>query len=759
MLFRKRIDIEGVVQGVGFRPFVHRIASQWGIAGWVRNDSRGVTVEAEGPIEALAGFLWSLRSDIPPLASIRSFEISDLPPTGESGFVIRASISGIKAQAHITADTYVCDDCRRELFDPADRRYRYPFINCTNCGPRYSIVTGVPYDRPLTTMADFVMCPACQAEYDDPTSRRFHAQPNACPECGPRLRLMTAAGDELPTDDPVKTAVELLKQGRIVAIKGLGGYHLAVDAENDAAVRELRRRKVRDEKPFALMSYDTEKVVSYTRAEPEELPLIAGVERPIVLMRQKPESSISAVVAPNNRFFGVMLPYTPLQELLLKDNFLALVMTSGNLSDEPIAYEDSDALNRLAGIADYFLVHDRRIHTRVDDSIARVLFGKAMLLRRSRGYVPQTIALSGDGPAVLAVGAELKNTVCVTRGDQACVGQHIGDLKNDEMYGAFVRTIEHLQQVLDVTPEAVAYDLHPDFQSTRHALAMSGVQQIAVQHHHAHLASCLAENGETGPAIGVIFDGLGLGNDGTIWGGEFLLGDLVDFKRLGHLALAAMPGGDMAVREPKRMAFSYLLGAYGEEEMPSLPLLLRLTAEEQATFRQMLQKGLNSPLTSSCGRLFDAVAALCGLRDAVSYEGQAALELEQIACEGEGSYHYPFAMLLEEQAFVVEWKSLVRGICDDLLSGVEVSQVSTRFHNTMVEIVIDGCLRCAELSGVRTVALSGGVFQNALLVESLLPRLRDAGFKVLTHAQVPPNDGGISLGQAAVARARLLAAV
>jgi len=755
MRWRKRIEIEGVVQGVGFRPFVHRLAQGWNIDGWVLNDSRGVTVEAEGPIEALAGFLWALRSDIPPLASISRFEISDLPPTGERGFVIRTSVAGGLAQARIAPDTFVCDDCRRELFDPADRRYRYPFINCTNCGPRYSIVTGVPYDRPLTTMADFTMCATCQSEYDDPSSRRFHAQPNACPDCGPRVRLLTAAGDQLPAADPVAVTVELLKQGRIVAIKGLGGYHLAVDAENDAAVRELRRRKVRDEKPFALMSYDTESVVSYTRTEPEELRLLGGVERPIVLLRQKTSSPISAVVAPNNRFFGVMLPCTPLQELLLKDNFLALVMTSGNLSDEPIAYRDPEAFERLAGIADYFLTHDRRIHTRVDDSIARVFFGKATLLRRSRGYVPQTVALPGEGPSVLAVGAELKSTVCITRSDQACVSQHIGDLKNDEVYSAFCRTIDHLQQVLDVTPEAVAHDLHPDFQSSRHAQAMTGVPKFAVQHHHAHLASCLAENGSTGPAIGVILDGLGLGSDGSVWGGEFLLGDLCDFHRLGHLAQVGMPGGDAAVREPKRMAFSYLRATYGTT-LPKLPLLQRLSSEEQQTFGQMLERGLNSPLTSSCGRLFDAVAALCGLRDSVSYEGQAALELEQVASEGEKGA-YPFA-LLDGDPFIVDWRPLLQALCGDLLGGGDAAQISARFHNTMAAIVVAGCQRCAELSGVRTVALSGGVFQNALLVETVLPLLRDAGFSVLTHALVPPNDGGIALGQAAVARARLMLA-
>jgi len=755
MRLRKRIEIEGVVQGVGFRPFVHQTAQRWGVGGWVLNDSRGVVVEVEGPIECLAGFLWAIRSDIPPLASISRFDLSDLPPTGETTFAIRASQSGQRVQARIAPDTYVCADCRRELFNPADRRFRYPFINCTNCGPRYSIVTAVPYDRPNTTMVDFSMCTACQAEYDDPASRRFHAQPNACPDCGPQVRLLTAGGEPLPTDDPLATSVGLLKQGCILAIKGLGGYHLAVDAENDATVRELRRRKVRDEKPFALMSYDTDAVVTYTRAEPEEIRLLGGFERPIVLLRQKMGSTISAVVAPNNRFFGVMLPYTPVHELLLKDNFLALVMTSGNLSDEPIAFEDAEAIARLKHIADYFLIHNRRIHTRVDDSISRVFHGKAALLRRSRGYVPQTFTLAESGPVVLGVGAELKSTICLTRGDQACVSQHIGDLKNEEVYASFCSTIRHLQQVLDVVPEAVAHDLHPDFQSTRYAQSCVGIPHFPVQHHHAHLASCLAENAETGITIGVILDGLGLGSDGNIWGGEFLLGDLHSFKRLGHLDLVGMPGGDAAVREPRRMAFAYLLATYGDT-LPPLPLLSRLSAEEQTAFRQMLSRNLNSPLTSSCGRLFDAVAALVGLRDIVSYEGQAALELEQIAAEGEEG-EYPFAVQGEAETFVIDWRPLLQALVDDLLAGVDAARVSARFHNSMAAMIVDGCRRCAEISGVTQVALSGGVFQNALLMETVLPQLRDAGFKVLTHALVPANDGGISLGQAAIARARLSA--
>jgi hydrogenase maturation protein HypF len=448
-----------------------------------------------------------------------------------------------------------------------------------------------------------------------------------------------------------------------------------------------------------------------------------------------------------------MLPYTPLHELLLKDNFLALVMTSGNLSDEPIAFEDTEAMERLQHIADYFLIHNRRIDTRVDDSIARVFSGKGALLRRSRGYVPQTLTLAESGPVVLGVGAELKSTICLTRGDQACVSQHIGDLKNEEIYDSFCRTISHLQQVLDVMPEAIAHDLHPDFQSTHYAQSCTGIPHFSVQHHHAHLASCLAENTETGMTIGVILDGLGLGSDGTIWGGEFLLGDLHSFKRLGHLDLVGMPGGDAAVREPRRMAFAYLVATYGEA-LPQIPLLSRMSAEEQSTFRQMLERNLNSPLTSSCGRLFDAVAALVGLRDIVSYEGQAALELEQIASEGEGG-GYPFSIEPRNGTFIIDWRPLLQALVADLLTGIDTARVSARFHNSMASIIIEGCRRCSKVSGVSQVALSGGVFQNALLMEIVLPQLRDAGFKVLTHALVPPNDGGLSLGQAAVARARM----
>jgi len=749
---RKSIAIEGIVQGVGFRPFVYQAARKWGVAGWVRNDSRGVTVEAEGPLHRLAGFLWTLREDVPPLASVSRFAISDLPATGEAGFSIRPSEGDAAKTAQIAPDSHVCPDCLAELFDPADRRYLYPFINCTHCGPRYSIVTAIPYDRPHTTMADFPMCDACRAEYDDPASRRFHAQPNACPECGPRLALLDAAGLPLVSTDPLADAAELLRQGCIVAVKGLGGYHLAVDATNDAAVRELRRRKNRDEKPFALMSYSSADILRYADADESELRLLAGVERPIVLLRQKAAHSLSPAVAPCNRYFGVMLPYTPLHYLLLKDAFLALVMTSGNFSDEPIVYEDSAAAARLAGIADAFLVHDRRIETRTDDSIARVMAGKALLLRRSRGYVPRGIFLPQKQPAVLAVGAELKSAVCLTRDDRAFLSQHIGDLKNAEACASFERTIGHLEQILELRPQIVAHDLHPDYHSTRYAEAegLEGVRRVAVQHHHAHLASCLAEHGVEGEAIGVIFDGIGYGADGRIWGGEFLVGDVKGYRRVGHFAYLPMPGGDAATREPCRMALSCLYQAYGSD-LPPLPMVAAIPEKERRLLLQMIEKGLNSPLTSSCGRLFDAVAALCGLRDQVSYEGQAALELE-MAIEGEGEEgYYPYDIEHAPEGYIFQPAATIRAIVDDLLAGVPVSDISARFHNTLAYLVAETCLLVRADTGLARVALSGGVFQNRYLTEKCLPILKRGGFEVLTHSLVPPNDGGIALGQAVIA--------
>lgn len=749
---RQRIIIEGTVQGVGFRPFVFQLASQLGVAGWVRNDNRGVTIEAEAAAPSLAAFVTALRTEKPPLAAITRLECSDLPATGTDGFAILESRGGLAARVQIPPDAAVCGDCLRELFDPADRRHHYPFINCTHCGPRFTIVTGIPYDRPLTTMAGFNQCPACLAEYRDPASRRFHAQPNACPVCGPRLALLSTAGEPLPGDPLVET-VRRLREGAIVAVKGLGGYHLAVDATSEKAVRELRRRKRREEKPFAVMAAGLEAVEQFALVTDDEARLLEGVERPVVLLEKAPDFLLAEAVAPRNRFVGVMLPYTPLHYLLLEQDFLALVMTSANRSDEPIAYLDEESRTRLAGIADVFLSHDRPIHTRADDSVARILNGRALLLRRSRGYVPRAVQLPGEQLPMLAVGAELKNTICFTRGDRAFPSQHLGDLQNLETHAAFTTAIAQLRELLEVTPVAVAHDLHPDYLSTRYALEECGLPAVGVQHHHAHLASCLAEHGHEQPAIGVIFDGLGFGGDGTLWGGEFLVGDLRDFERVGHFRTVPLPGGDLAARQPWRMALSHLLDAYGGE-LPELACFDGLPANEFALVRQALAKGVNAPLASSCGRLFDAVAALLGVRSVSNFEGQAAMELEMLA-NPKATVPYPFGLKMEAGVLVFDPRPLVRAIVASVKTGENVALCAGRFHATLAEMVRQVCLVLRARRGLDTVALSGGVFQNALLTTLVRERLERAGFTVLTHSLVPPNDGGIALGQAVVAGRRL----
>jgi len=750
---RQRIIVEGIVQGVGFRPFIYSLAQRHGVSGWVCNDTRGVTMECQAPAAQLAAFRRAIEAEKPPLASISSLSFEPIPLQAEAGFAIRTSRSEQTRSAQISPDTYVCDDCRRELFDLADRRYGYPFINCTNCGPRYTIVTDIPYDRPLTTMADFPMCAACQAEYDDPSSRRFHAQPNACPDCGPQLALLDAAGASVEASDLVAEAARRLHAGEIVAIKGIGGFHLAVDATNPDAVQRLRQQKQRDEKPFALMSRDLAAVEAYARVSADEARLLAGCERPIVLLNKRAGHSLAEAIAPRNRYFGVMLPYAPLHYLLLEHGFAALVMTSANLSDEPIAYQDAEARQRLAGVADCFLVHNRRIHVRTDDSIARVMAGKALLLRRSRGFVPRAVFLPQRLPAVLATGAELKNAVCLTRGNQAFLSQHVGDLKNLGVYESFKSTISHLRHILEVNPEHVAHDLHPDYYSTRYALEESGLPCTAVQHHHAHLASCLAEHGLDAPALGVIFDGVGYGADGHIWGGEFLAGDLRQFERLGHFRYQPMPGGDLATREPWRMALSCLLSDCDEIPADS-PALAGIPETTWRLVAQATQRGLNAPLTSSCGRLFDAVAALVGLRRTVSYEGQAALELEMVAEPGQATA-YPY--LLENGAgpLIFNPRPLLQAIVADVAAGVPTAAIAGRFHVTLATMIEEVCSELRQRTGLSLVVLSGGVFQNRLLTELSLARLERAGFKVLTHALVPPNDGGIALGQAVVAASRL----
>jgi hydrogenase maturation protein HypF len=747
---RISVTIQGIVQGVGFRPFVYRLAVKAGLTGWVRNTPSGVFLEAQGPEEHLHAFLEDLRDKTPPLAVISSIETEEIPTANESAFIILKSGGG-ENSIQIAPDGDVCPDCLRELFDPADRRYRYPFINCTNCGPRYTIITGVPYDRPFTTMASFPLCPLCRAEYGNPADRRFHAQPVACPVCGPRLELLGAEGKTV-AGDPLETAISLLREGKILAIKGLGGYHLAVDACNAEAVRELRARKKRDEKPFAVMSADVADVAGYALFDRTEQRLLEGVEKPIVLLRKRQGNPIAPLVAPANGYFGVTLPSTPLHHLLLRGNFRALVMTSGNLSDEPIAYRDEDARERLQGIADFYLVHDRGIHTRTDDSVIRVFQGNPIFLRRSRGYVPRAIVLPSAQRSVLAVGAELKGTVCLTRGDRAFLSQHIGDLQNDAVLRSLAETVDHLERILSIRPEVVAHDLHPDYLSTVYAQSLSDLPCIPVQHHHAHLASCMAEHRLEGEVIGVIFDGTGFGTDGTIWGGEFLVGGYDSFRRWGHFRQVPMPGGDAAVREPFRMAFAYLHAAFGEG-LYDLPLsfLAEIPAEHRKLFLSMVERRINSPLTSSCGRLFDAVASLVGLRNRVSYEGQAAIELEALAEENETGCVYPFALQEDGDVTTVDFSPMFRTMVRDRADDVECAATARGFHNTLAAATSAVCDTIRRKTGLERVVLSGGVFQNKLLTEGILTLLTEQGFQVFIQRLAPPNDGGLALGQAIIA--------
>jgi hydrogenase maturation protein HypF len=763
---RVRVAVEGTVQGVGFRPFVYHQAQEKGLSGWVRNTAAGVAIEAQGDGDAIDRFLVALEAEAPPLAVVTSVTVSDLAADpAASGFAILASLGG-ERMTEVSPDCDVCTDCLRELFDPADRRHHYPFITCTNCGPRYSIITGIPYDRPLTTMARFTMCPACRAEYDDPASRRFHAQPNACPVCGPRLFLVDGAGRALP-GDPVTGAVALLQKGMIVAVKGVGGYHLAVDATNEAAVRELRRRKLRDEKPFALMAFDLDAVDRFAHVDPLTSRLLTGPERPIVLLRKREyeaggdESSshvarrtshgIADAVAPSNGWFGVMLPAAPLHYLLLRDHFVALVMTSANLSDEPLIYRDAEARERLAGIADVFLVHDREIESRCDDSVIRVFRGEPLFLRRSRGYVPRGVWLPAPQPCVLAVGAELKGAVCLTRGERAYLSPHIGDLKNAATLRSLEETVANLERLLEVRPRCVAHDLHPDYLSTSFAETIQGIPRVAVQHHHAHMAACMAEHRLEGEVIGVIFDGTGYGSDGTVWGGEFLVGGYGGFRRAGHLACVPLPGGDAAVKAPVRMAVAHLYPILGDGVFDlALSCWDDLPREERPLLLAMLRRGINSPLTSSCGRLFDAVAAILGVRSRVSYEGQAAMELESLAEGGATAEVYPITLVTREETILLDPRSILRGLLADMEAGEPRPEIARRFHNSVARGALEVCLALRPQAGNRVV-LSGGVFQNRLLTEGLTGLLESAGFEVFVHRLVPPNDGGVALGQAVIA--------
>jgi len=762
---RRRVAarVAGTVQGVGFRPFAFRLAGELGLGGFVRNDAEGVELEVEGEAAAVAEFLDRLRREAPPLAAVESVRTAERAPAGERRFRVATSLQAGAGAAPVPPDVATCDACLAELFDPADRRHRYPFLNCTQCGPRFTIVRDVPYDRSRTTMAGFEMCSACRAEYEDPADRRFHAEPNACPECGPRARLLDRAGAPLPLGpgrDPLAAAAALLGEGAIVAVKGVGGYHLACRAAEERAVAELRRGKRREAKPFALLAADLAAARELVELDEAAERLLAGRERPIVLAPRRPAAAVAPGLAPGCADLGVMLPHSPLHHLLAADAGEPLVMTSGNLSEQPIAHRDEEALALLGTVADAFLVHDRPIEARAEDSVVRMLGSerrRPLMLRRSRGYVPRAVGLvPAARRPLLACGAELKSTFCLADGEHAWVGPHQGDLRGYEALLAFREGVARFERLLSLTPELVVHDLHPDYLSTRYALEREGLEPLAVQHHHAHLAAVLAEHGEPGPAVGAIYDGAGLGSDGTIWGGEILAGDASSCERAGALRAVPLPGGDAAAREPWRMACAWLVAAGEDPAAPPAPLAGAVEGAEWEAVAGLARGGPALPLASSAGRLFDAVAALAGLRSHSRFEGQAASELEA-AARPEERGAYPLE-LVEEGAgapLQLDPRATIRAIVADLAAGAEAGGVSARFHNALARATAEALAAVAEARGLDLAVLSGGVFQNRLLLERTAERLRAAGLRVLLPERLPPNDGGIAYGQAAVGAARL----
>jgi len=755
-LTRKRITVRGVVQGVGFRPYAYNLAHSLHLSGYILNTSAGLLIEVEGADSAVEQFQDTLRRQPPSLSQIAEIAISEVVPRGDSAFTIQESIATNGEFAMVSSDVGTCADCWRDFSDPGNRRYGYAFTNCTNCGPRYSIVNDIPYDRRSTTMAAFQMCARCQEEYEDPADRRFHAQPNACPACGPRLALSKVGELTVRIKPPMAEVRKLLREGQILAVKGLGGFLLACDAENDAAVRRLRERKRRSEKPFALMARDVTAIKQFCRVSEADGVALTSSRRPIVVLPRNPGSNITWAVAPGNKTLGVMLPYTPLHYLLFSDSpdqpaeFTALVMTSGNLSEEPIVISNEEALHRLRDVADWFLTHNRDIYMRVDDSVIRTFACQERVLRRSRGYVPQAIDLGKPVRQVLACGAELKNTLCLTKDHYAILSQHIGDLENYETLMFFQETLGNLKKLFRVTPEAVAYDLHPRYMSSRIALELPIERKICVQHHHAHIASCMAENHLHEKVIGVAFDGTGYGSDGKIWGGEFLVADFAGFVRRAHLRYVPLPGGDAAVRQPWRMALSYLRDCFGPDPFPeALSFLHNIPDKQISVVDAMVMRGINSVQTSSCGRLFDAVASLTGIQRDVTFEGQAAIALEMAATEGIAE-QYPFAINDGEPA-QIDVRPMIRNIVEDLLPSRPVGEIAARFHNTIAQIILDVSSRIRKSDGLNRVCLSGGTFQNHYLLGRALDGLQENGFEVFIHAAVPPNDGGISLGQAVIA--------
>lgn len=779
-LIRYVIKVQGMVQGIGFRPFVANLASSLGIKGTVRNTGAAVLIEVEGRPEATEEFLLRLKREAPPLAHIRFIDVTKAPVMHETEFSIAESAAAPLESVFPLPDLGICAECERELFEPHNRRYRYPLINCTQCGPRFTITEKLPYDRKHTSMKAFPLCPACHREYTDPMNRRYHAEPISCPQCGPGIRLLDGEGRPIETSDLFNQLHQALLQGKVVAVKGIGGFHLMCDAKSEEAVQRLRRRKKRDPKPLALMIRDIETIRKYCHLSIVEERILASEKRPILLLRKKDTTGLADGIAPNNRYLGIMLPYTPIHHLLFhtesprEGNSLdSLVATSGNLSHEPISYRDAEAVSGLAGIADYLLLHDREILVPADDSVLGIFRGEEYPLRRARGYVPLPVDCAKLSslwesekkpiPSILACGGQLKNTFCINQGKQFFLSQHIGDLENLKTYEAFIKGIAHFQSLLGVIPEAVAFDRHPDYLSTEYASSSDIPIKIPIQHHKAHIASCMADNGLDEKVIGVAFDGSGYGEDGAVWGGEFFVGDYNEFTRFGHFEYVKMPGGDAAVREPWRMALAYIYGAglplesagtfYGVK-IRGVPFLNAVPSDKIWMVHHLLSKDAHSPLTSSVGRLFDGVSALLGIQSTVYYEGQAAVTLENMAvCTDDETY--PIILSKDCRPFVIGWRPMVQEIVSDMAAGVPASRIAGKFHRSVARSILEACLAIALETGLTKVVLGGGVFQNMILLQESVRLLETHGFQVFVHHQVPTNDGGIALGQAVMAMAHL----
>ncbi len=758
-MIRARIGVSGIIQGVGFRPFIYRLATTRGLTGYVANTAAGVTIEVDGPEHDLARFVQAITTEKPPLACIDELHVekSEIDPASKhNSFQIHKSISSGNRIGPITPDTDVCNNCLAEVFDPTDRRYLYPFINCTDCGPRYTLIEKTPYDRPLTSMKRFPMCEQCQAEYSDPLDRRFHAQATCCPLCGPSVTLTDSHGLPLESTDPIQTAADFLKSGKIVAIKGIGGFHLAVNGTDPEAIANLRKKKGRPDKPLAVMAASLEKIKSFARVSLDEQNLLSGHSKPIVLLQKTSPFGLAENVAPANRFIGAMLPYTPIHHLLFKyHGFLALVMTSGNLSGSPIVKDNDEAFEKLANVADYFLLHNRPIITQTDDSVIRLDGSYSSIYRRARAFVPTSVSLKKNNGRTLALGAIIKNTICLTKENEAFLSQHIGDLDNIDTQLHQKNIAGHFQSLMRIEPDLLVHDLHPDYPGTRYAFSQNELPTIGIQHHHAHAVSCMAEHGLDGPVIGLTLDGNGYGPDHTVWGGEVLLADYHTFERLAHLSTVEMPGGDAAIQEPWRMAVSHLYRAYGPEYKDLKLQVLQDHADKITLIEQMIEKSINSPLTSSCGRLFDSVAALLGLRHTVSFEGQAAAELEMLLepdNTDSSSYHFEI-IKAEDRPWLLPVKPIITGLVSDILGNIPPKIVSRRFHNTLAALFTRACREIRDQKNINSVVLSGGVFQNLNLLRQVKTGLEALSFNVYAHEQVPTNDGGLSLGQAVAGRA------